>query len=82
MISILKITKGNNSVKRYKFSILTIYKIKKWHKTEKNVEGITVQNQSMVCTKVREIISNRNKVIEWTQYLCLKLKRVIIQKIK
>ena len=35
MISILKISKGNNSAKRYN-SILTIYKITKWHKTEKN----------------------------------------------
>ena len=47
MISILKITKGNNSAKRYN-SILAIYKIMKWHKTEKNVEGVTVHNQSMV----------------------------------
>ena len=29
-------------------SILAIYKIMKWHKTEKNVEGVTVHNQSMV----------------------------------
>ena len=29
-------------------SILTIYKITKWHKTEKNVEGVTVHNQSLV----------------------------------
>ena len=28
--------------------ILTICKITKWHKTEKNVEGVTVHNQSMV----------------------------------
>ena len=47
MISILKITKGNNSAKRY-ISILTIYKITKGHKTEKNVEGVTVHNQSLV----------------------------------
>ena len=47
MISILKITKGNNSAKDT-ISILTIYKITKWHKTEKNVEGVTVQNQSLV----------------------------------
>ena len=46
MISILKITKGNNSAKRYNFH--TIYKIMKWHKTDKNVEGVTVHNQSMV----------------------------------
>ena len=42
MISILKITKGNNSAKRY------IYKITKWHKIDKNVEGVTVHNQSMI----------------------------------
>ena len=47
MISILKITKRNNSAKRY-ISILTIYKITKGHKTEKNVEGVTVHNQSLV----------------------------------
>ena len=48
MISILKITKGSNSAKRYKISILTIYKITKGHKTEKNVEGVTVHNQSLI----------------------------------
>ena len=47
MISILKISKGNNSAKRYN-SILTIYKITKGHKTAKNVEGVTVHNQSLV----------------------------------
>ena len=47
MISILKTTKGNNSAKRYN-SILTINKITKGHKTEKNVEGVTVHNQSLV----------------------------------
>ena len=48
MISILKITKRNNSAK-HTISILTIFKITKWHKTEKkNVEGVTVHNQSMV----------------------------------
>ena len=46
MISILKITKGNNYAKRY-ISILTIYKITKGHKAEKNV-GVTVHNQSLV----------------------------------
>ena len=46
MISILKITKGNNSAKRY-ISILTIYKITKSPKTEKNA-GVTVHNQSLV----------------------------------
>ena len=47
MISILKITKGI-ILQKYTISILTIYKITKWHKTEKNVEGVTVHNQSMV----------------------------------
>ena len=46
MISILKITKGSNSAKR--FSIQTIYKITKGHKTEKHVEGVTIHNQSLV----------------------------------
>ena len=45
MISILKIPKGNNSAKR---SILTIYKITNGDKTAKNVEGVTVHNQSLV----------------------------------
>ena len=45
MISILKISKGNNSAKR---SILTIYKITKGDKTAKNEEGVTVHNQSLV----------------------------------
>ena len=45
MISILKITKGNNSAKR---SILIIYKITRGDKTAKNVEGVTVYDQSVV----------------------------------
>ena len=47
MISILKITKRNNSAKDT-ISIQTIYKIRKRHKTAKNVEGVTVHNQRMV----------------------------------
>ena len=47
IISILKITKGNNSAK-HTISILIIYKITKGHKTAKNVEGVTVHNQSLV----------------------------------
>ena len=47
MISILKITKGNNSAKRYNFHT-NLYKITKWHKIDKNVEGVTVHNQSMI----------------------------------
>ena len=47
MISILKITKGNNSATRYNFH--TNHKQNtKGHKTEKNVEGVTVHNQIMV----------------------------------
>ena len=45
MISLLKITKGNNSARR---SILTICKITTGDKTAKNVEGVTVHNQSLV----------------------------------
>ena len=47
MISILKIRKGNNSAKRYNFHTNHIqnYEV---HKTKKNVEGVTVHNQSMV----------------------------------
>ena len=47
MISILKITKGNNFANDT-ISILTTYKITNAHKTEKNVEGVTVHNQSLV----------------------------------
>ena len=45
MISILKITKGNNYAKRYNIHT-NIYKITNGHKTEKNV-GVTVHNQSL-----------------------------------
>ena len=50
MISILKISKGNNSAKRYNFNTNHIqnYKVAKWYKTEKTVEGVTVHNQSLV----------------------------------
>ena len=47
MISILKITKGNNSAKNT-ISILTIYKTTKGHKMAKNVEEVTVHNQRLV----------------------------------
>ena len=43
MTSILKIILQKDTI-----SILTIYKITKWRKTKKNVEGVTVHNQSMV----------------------------------
>ena len=47
MISILKITKGNDSAKRYNFHTYHIqnYKVAQ---NRKNVEGVTVHNQSLV----------------------------------
>ena len=47
MISILKITKGNNSAKRYNFHTNHIqnYEVAL---NLKNVEGVTAHNQSMV----------------------------------
>ena len=84
MISILKITKGNYSAKRYN-SILTTYKITKSHKTEKKCRRSNSSQlkygHTFICTKFREIISNCIKVIERTRYLCRKLKRGIIQQI-
>ena len=47
MISILKITKGNNSAKRYNFHT-NHTKIQRGIKPKKNVEGVTVHNQSLV----------------------------------
>ena len=38
--------------------ILTIYKITKWHKTEKNVEGVTVHNQSLVILYLYQVLWN------------------------
>ena len=68
MISILKISKGNNSAKDT-ISILTIYKMK-WHKTEKKCRrsnsSQSKSGHTFICTKFREIISNRIKVIEQT----------------
>ena len=55
MISILKISRGNNSAKRYNLNP-TIYKITKWHKTEKNVEGVTVHNQSLVILYLYQVL--------------------------
>ena len=84
MISILNITKGNNSAKDT-ISILTIYKITKRHKNRKKYRrsnsSQSKSGHTFICTKVREIISNRIKVIERTRYLCRKLKRGIIQQI-
>ena len=84
MISILKITKGNNSAKDTIF-ILTIYKITKWYKTEKKC-GRSNSSQSksghtFISTNFRKILSHRIKVIERTRYLCRKLQRGIIQQI-
>ena len=47
MISILKITKGNNSAKRYNFHTnhLQNYEVAL---NRKNVEGVTVHNQSLI----------------------------------
>ena len=47
MIFTLKITKGNNSAKRYNFHTNHI-QITKGLKTEKNVEGVTFHSQSLV----------------------------------
>ena len=65
-------------------SILTIYKITKWHKTEKYRRSNSSQSKNghtFICTKFRDIISNRIKVIELTRFLCQKFKRGIIQQI-
>ena len=47
MITMLKLQRGI-ILQKDTISILTIYKITKRHKTDKNVEGVTVHNQSMV----------------------------------
>ena len=39
-------------------AILTIYKITKWHKTEKTVEGVTVHNQSLVILYLYQVLWN------------------------
>ena len=84
MISILKITKGNNSAKRYNFHTNHIQNYENGIKPKKCRRINSSQSKSghtFICTKFREIISNRIKVIERTQYLCRKLKRGIIQQI-
>ena len=66
MISILKISKGI-ILQKNTISILTIYKITEWHKTEKNCRSNSLQSKyghTFICTKFREIISNRIKVIQ------------------
>ena len=47
MISILKISKGNNSAKRYNFHTNHIQNYKGAY-NRKNVEGVTVHNQILV----------------------------------
>ena len=82
MISILKITKGNNSAKRYNFHTNHIQNYEVALNRKKCRRSNSSQSKSghtFICTKFREIISNRIKVIERTQYLCRKLKRGIIQ---
>ena len=77
MISVLKITKGNNSAKRYNFHTNHIQNFK-GALNRKNVEGVAIHNLSghtFICTKFREIISNGIKVIERTRFLCRKLKK-------
>ena len=55
MISILKNSKGNNSAKRYNLNTNHIqnYEV---HKTEKNVEGVTVHNQSLVILYLYQVL--------------------------
>ena len=66
-------------------SILAIYKLMKWHKTEKKCRrsnsSQSKYGHTFIWTKFREIISNAIKVIERTQYLCWIFKRGIIQQI-
>ena len=84
MISILKITKGNNSVKRYNFHTNHIQNYEVAQNRKKCRRSNSSQSKSshtFICTKFHEIISNGIKVIERTRYLCQKLKRGIIQQI-
>ena len=64
MISILIITKGNNSAKNV--GGVTA------------VNPCTASDHALYCAKFREIISNSNKVIERTQFLYGQLQRRII----
>ena len=84
MISILKITKGNNSAKRYNFHTNHIqnYEVaQNRKKCKRSNSSQSKSGHSFICTKFHEIISNRIKVIERPRYLCRKLKRGIIQQI-
>ena len=64
MISILKLQRGI-VLQKDTISILTIYKIKKGHKTAKNVEEVSVHNQSLVI-----LLFVLKFVIERTRFLC------------
>ena len=68
MISILKISKGNNSAKRYNFN--TNHKQKKCRRSNSSQSK---SGHTFIYTKFREMISNCIKVIERTRYLCLYL---------
>ena len=84
MISILKITKGNNSAKRYNFHTSHIQNYEVAYNRKKCRRSNSSQSKyghTFIWTKFREIISNAIKVIERTQYLCWILKRGIIQQI-
>ena len=80
MISILKITKGNNSAKRNNLHTKHI-QITHGHQTEKNCRrsnsSQSKSGHTFICTKFREIISNGIKVIEWTRFLCQKLIKAL-----
>ena len=84
MISKLKITKGNNSAKRYNFHTNHIQNYKVAYNRKKCRRSNSSQSKSghtFICIKFCEIISNSIKVIERTRYLCRELKRGIIQQI-
>ena len=72
MISILKITKGSNSAKRYNFHTNHIQNYKGAVDRKKCRRSNSSQSKSghtFICTKFHEIISNGIKVIMWTQFL-------------
>ena len=66
MISILKITKGNNSGKRYNFHANHIKTYKGAYnrkKCRRSNSSHSKSDHTFTCTKFREIISNGIKVI-------------------
>ena len=72
MISILKITKGNNSAKRYNFHTNHIQNYKGAYNRKNCRRSNSSQSKSghiFICTKFHEIISNGIKVIERTRFL-------------